>query len=408
MIKAPIPENDLIRVQNLYELGILDTPEEDEFTDIVELASKICNTPISLISLVDYSRQWFKAKVGVNATETPRDISFCGHAIVMDNDFFEVPDALKDIRFLDNPLVTGEPNIRYYAGVQLISKKGFHIGMLCVNDTKPNKLTEDQIFALKVLGSHVAKLLDLRITKKQSEEKSIKIESQNAVLRKMLSIIAHDIRGPIGSLKQIFEMSEAHLLDEKSEKELLHLSKYQIDNVLSLLNNMVEWGKIKIEGDQKKTSKVNLYEITESEIDHLVLASMLKDNSIKNLIDHQISLQIDPDMIRFVIRNLITNANKFTKNGEIILFSDIDDQYIKLTVNDTGMGMTQKVIETLLEKNTIITTLGTNNEKGSGIGFKLIKEFMENIGGRIEIYSEIGNGTSVTLYFPREKSGAIA
>ncbi len=400
MIKAPIPANDKLRVQDLYELGILDTPEEDEFTDIVELASRICKTPISLISLVDYSRQWFKSKVGVTATETPRDISFCGHAIVMDNDFFEVPDAMKDIRFLDNPLVTGEPNIRYYAGVQLVSKKGFRIGMLCVNDTKPNKLTEEQIFALRVLGNHVAKLLDLRITKKQSEEKSKKIQSQNEVLQRMLSIIAHDVRGPIGSLKQIFELSEANLLDEVSKKELLNLSKFQIDNILVLLNNLVEWGKIKIE--EKKTGyvPVKIKPAIDHELTNISLAASLKNNQLVNLVDEAIALRIDADMLQFIIRNLLTNANKFTNEGKIVIYSDLDKQFLKLIVNDTGIGMTNLMIDNLLQNNNLTTTPGTNNEKGSGIGFKLIKEFMENIGGKIDVSSEVGKGTSVTLYFP--------
>jgi len=400
MITAPIPANDIFRVQNLYELGILDTPEEDEFTDIVELASKICKTPISLISLVDYTRQWFKAKIGVNAKETTRDISFCGHAIVMDNDFFEVPDALKDIRFVDNPLVTGEPNIRYYAGVQLVSKKGFHIGMLCVNDTKPNKLTEDQIFALKVLGSHVAKLLDLRITKKQSDEKTKKIGSQNEVLQRMLSIIAHDVRGPVNALKQIFELSEANLLDQVSKRELLSLSKFQIDNILTLLNNLVEWGKIKIDDRENEKRLVNVKKKVDTEIQNISLAASLKKNKVINLVDETLELNIDPDMLQFIIRNLLTNANKFTTEGKITLFSDEDDQYITLTMNDTGIGMNRQIVETLLQKNNLITTNGTNNEKGSGIGFKLIKEFMENINGRIDIDSEIGKGTSITLYFP--------
>jgi signal transduction histidine kinase len=403
MIKAPIPANDTLRLQDLYSLGILDTPEEDEFSDIVELASRICKTPISLISLVDYSRQWFKAKVGINATETPRDISFCGHAIVMDNDFFEVPDAMKDIRFLDNPLVTGEPNIRYYAGVQLISKKGFHIGMLCVNDTKPNKLTDEQIFALKVLGNHVAKLLDLRITKKQSDEKSKKIESQNEVLQRMLSIIAHDVRGPIGSLKQIFELSEANMLDPTSKQELLNLSKFQIDNVLTLLNNLVEWGKIKLEDRKNGNEHVKVKATVDHEINNISLAATLKNNTVLNLVEESVELHIDPDMLQFIIRNLLTNANKFTKEGKIIIFSDRDEQYTKLTLNDTGIGMTKQMVENLLQKNDMVTTPGTNNEKGSGIGFKLIKEFMENIGGKIEITSEVGKGTSVNLYFPNKK-----
>jgi signal transduction histidine kinase len=403
MIKAPIPANDKLRVQDLYELGILDTPEEDEFTDIVELASRICHTPISLISLVDYSRQWFKAKLGVTATETPRDISFCGHAIVIDNDFFEVPDAMKDIRFLDNPLVTGEPNIRYYAGVQLVSKKGFRIGMLCVNDTKPNKLTEEQIFALRVLGNHVAKLLDLRITKKQSEEKSKKIQSQNEVLQRMLSIIAHDVRGPIGSLKQIFELSEANMLDETSKQELLNLSKLQIDNILVLLNNLVDWGKIKIEEKETGNLLVKVKSTVDHEMTNISLAASLKKNTVVNLVDESVALKIDPDMLQFIIRNLLTNANKFTKEGRIVIYSDKDEAFTKLIVNDTGMGMTKLMVNNLLQNNNLMTTPGTNNEKGSGIGFKLIKEFMENIGGKIDISSEVDKGTSVNLYFPNVK-----
>ncbi len=400
MIKAPIPANDKLRVQNLYELGILDTPEEDEFTDIVELASRICKTPISLISLVDYSRQWFKSKIGITATETARDISFCGHAIVMDKDFFEVPDALKDIRFINNPLVTGEPNIRYYAGVQLVSKKGFRIGMLCVNDTKPNKLTEEQIFALKVLGNHVAKLLDLRITKKQSEEKSKKIQSQNEVLQRMLSIIAHDVRGPIGSLKQIFELSEANILDEASKKDLMNLSKFQVDNILTLLNNLVEWGKITLDNRKTDILALNIKEMVDHEIGNILLEASLKKNKVINLVDESVLCKGDPDMLQFIIRNLLTNANKFTKDGQILVYSDADNDATKLIVHDTGVGMTKLMVDHLMEDNTMLSTPGTNNEKGSGIGFKLIKEFMENIGGRIEINSEEGKGTSVTLYFP--------
>lgn len=404
MIKAPIPANDNQRVQELHDLEILDTPEEDEFTDIVELASRICNTPISLISLVDSSRQWFKAKIGVDAAETPRDISFCGHAIVMDNDFFEVPDALKDVRFLDNPLVTGDPNIRYYAGVQLISRKGFRIGMLCVNDTKPNKLNDEQIFALKVLGNHVAKLLDLRITKKQSEEKTKKMEAQNEALKKIVSIIAHDVRGPLGSLKQIFELSEADMLDEVSRHELFSLSKHQVENILILLNNLIDWGKIKIGKPDKSVMPVNLKKIVDDEIDTITLAAALKNNTLLNFVDETAVFKGNPDMVKFIIRNLLTNANKFTKEGKIISFSDKDDQYTKLTVNDTGTGMTQHMIETLLHGKQTVTTPGTDNEKGSGLGFKLIREFMENIGGKIDMLSEVGKGSSVILYFPKEKS----
>jgi signal transduction histidine kinase len=109
-------------------------------------------------------------------------------------------------------------------------------------------------------------------------------------------------------------------------------------------------------------------------------------------------------MVKFIIRNLLTNANKFTKEGKIISFSDKDDQYTKLTVNDTGTGMTQHMIETLLLGKQTVTTPGTDNEKGSGLGIKLIKEFMEDMGGKIDMLSEVGKGSSVILYFPKERA----
>ncbi len=401
MIKAPIPENDFMRVQNLHELAILDTPEEDEFTDIVELASHICNMPISLISLVDESRQWFKAKKGVSASETSRDISFCGHAIAAENNFFEVIDAIKDERFFDNPLVISDPEIRFYAGVQLISRKGFKIGMLCVNDNKPGKLSGEQIFALKVLGNHVAKLLDLRITRKHSEEKTAKIQMQNNLLTKMVSIITHDVRGPIGSIKTAVDMSDAHLISEEAKTKLYGMFSKQIATVLNLLNNLVDWGNIQIQGSNIKQGNKQLKQLMDEEFETFRLSAELKNNTLVNLVDESVVLNADYNMVKFVLRNLINNANKFTQNGKITVYSDADENNDIVFVSDTGIGMTQENLTKLLSKNIIVSTNGTNNEKGSGLGITLIKDFMEGINGSLTIQSELGKGTSILLYFPK-------
>jgi len=401
MIPAPIPADDLLRLHDLHELGILDTPEEEEFNEIVQLASEICHTPISLISLVDYSRQWFKAKVGVEATETARDISFCGHAIVMDNPFFEVVDALEDQRFFDNPLVLSNPKIRYYAGVQLVTKKGTRIGMLCVNDTKPNKLTEEQVFALKVLGNHVAKLLDLRITKKQLEEKTIQIGNQNAVLTKMISIIAHDVRGPIGSLKSFFELADQKLLDEETREEMMKMSEKQVDVTLSLLNNLVDWATMTISDKAQELKRTKVKEVVDAEIALLLQTAEFKGNLLVDLVSDTLELRIDRNVLGFMFRNLITNANKFTTNGKITVYSDFDEKYDTLVIHDTGVGMTATAMDKLLSSDAVLTTPGTNQEKGSGLGFRLVKEFMQKNGGRLELKSEVGKGTSVLLRFPK-------
>src|ERR1700710_2513256 len=127
MVPAKIPENENKRLQDLYDSHLLDSPQESEFDEIVKFASALCNTPISLISLVDANRQWFKARVGLNASETNRDISFCSHAILQDQ-LFEVHDTLEDERFSNNPLVLEDPSIRFYAGMPLVTSSGSRLG----------------------------------------------------------------------------------------------------------------------------------------------------------------------------------------------------------------------------------------------------------------------------------------
>ena len=161
MKAAPIPENEAARLETLRQYQILDTESEEAFDDLTRLASYICQTPAALISLVDTNRQWFKARVGIQARETPRNISFCGHAIVQRGCFI-VEDALFDERFADNPLVVNAPFARFYAGMPLWSPEGFAIGTLCVMDQQPRKLNEDQINALQMLSNQVMSQLELR------------------------------------------------------------------------------------------------------------------------------------------------------------------------------------------------------------------------------------------------------
>jgi GAF domain-containing protein len=160
-MSAPIPPNEAERLEALRSYGILDTDPEEEFDAITRLAGYICGTPIALISLVDATRQWFKSKVGVDITETPRDVAFCAHTILQ-SELLVVPDARKDPRFSENPLVTSDPNIRFYAGMPLQNENGFGLGTLCVVDKTPRKLAPAQIEGLEVLGQAVVTKLQLR------------------------------------------------------------------------------------------------------------------------------------------------------------------------------------------------------------------------------------------------------
>lgn len=155
------PENEKKRLKVLWQYEVLDTVPEALFDDLTELAARICEAPIALISLVDEKRQWFKSKFGTTVAETSRDISFCAHAI-QQSDLFIVPDATKDERFARNPLVTSDPKIRFYAGAPLITADGYALGTLCIIDKVPRELRPDQKQALRILARHVVSQLELR------------------------------------------------------------------------------------------------------------------------------------------------------------------------------------------------------------------------------------------------------
>jgi anti-sigma regulatory factor (Ser/Thr protein kinase) len=169
------------RLQTLRKYHILDTEPEIAFDDLALLASHICETPMAAISLVDEDRQWFKARIGFTTAQTPRSISFCTHAI-QQRDIFIVPDALKDERLRNNPQVTGDPHIRFYAGAPLLAREGHALGTLCVVDHKPRQLTGTQLEALAALCRQVEAQLELR-------RRLIELRAANAHLQKLMGMM---------------------------------------------------------------------------------------------------------------------------------------------------------------------------------------------------------------------------
>ena len=189
MKSAPLPPDEAARMQSLQEHQLLDTLPEEVYDDITRLASEICGTPISLLTLVDEKRQWFKSKQGLGVDETPREYSFCAHAIIDPNEVFVVPDARYDERFHDNPLTTGEPHVIFYAGVPVRDADGRPLGTLCVIDNRPRDMSDQKLESLKALAKLVNAHFKLRKTKMELEEGKKKLMAVQLVAGNILEAV---------------------------------------------------------------------------------------------------------------------------------------------------------------------------------------------------------------------------
>jgi signal transduction histidine kinase len=392
IMKAAIPVNENLRLADLYQYDILDTPAEQQFDDLVTMASRICNAPVSMISLIDAERQWLKASVGRDCNETSRDISFSSHGILNDH-IFIVPDATKDERFTDNPMVTGTPGIRFYAGVPLTSQAGNNLGMLCVKNTVPGNLTNEQQEALIILGKQVVKQMELRL-------KSKELERISNAHRRIISIISHDVRSPLSSVVSLLNMYQNRVIDPARFTDFLQVAGAQLHCTLTLLENLVEWGRIQLQQPALVSETLLLKDEVFKAFNELAGQANLKDNKLINEVDDSILISLDENIIRFILRNLLTNANKFTGHGEITVEGFNQDNKTIIRISDTGIGMPQSMCERLFASKEKFSRRGTQNESGSGLGLVLIKEFIDKAHGSIKVISTEGHGSCFIIELP--------
>ena len=238
MVAAPLPAHEEARIKELLDLQILDTLPEQAYDDITFLAARICEAPIALVSLIDSDRQWFKSRVGLDATETSRDLAFCAHAIVDPRDILIVPDARRDHRFADNPLVTDDPSIRFYAGAPLVTAAGNALGTLCVIDTDPRELTDEQSRSLEALSRQVMAQLELRRTVSELQAKASvqrryekQLEEYQRELEQNLTIINQlSLTDPLTGLHN------RRSLMEKLNEEYSRITRYQAELSFALVD----------------------------------------------------------------------------------------------------------------------------------------------------------------------------
>lgn len=403
MISAKLPENENLRLKELDYYQILDTEAEKDYDDIVRLASNICGTKISLVSLVDEKRQWFKAKHGVDAPETPREIAFCAHAI-HGNDIFVVEDASKDERFHDNPLVTQDPNIRFYAGIPLKTDNGFNLGTLCVIDDRPKELSIYQMEALETLRNQVIRLLELKRRNYDLQETLSALTEANDIKTKLFSIISHDLKSPIANLDMFLQVIEKGFLSIDDSRTHISALRDSLNSTNSLLSNLFSWANSQIDNATFYKENIDLNKFIDSEFDKVRQIAEAKNIKLINNVEKNLSYEFEKNQLSFILRNLINNSIKYTENGKIEISSNSDNDFFTLKISDTGIGMSKETLNSLFKSTSVDSQAGTKGEKGTGFGLFIVKEFIENHNGKISIESELGKGTSFSLSFPLNKN----
>ena len=399
MISAQMHPEEEKRIQQLKMYDILDTLPETNFNELVELASEICQTPISLVSLIDENRQWFKAKVGLGAESTDRSLAFCAHAILQ-KEVFVIENSLEDERFKDNPLATGAPHVIFYAGAPLINKDGLPMGTLCAIDSKPRKISPLQIQTLKILANQVVAQMELRLHIKNQEEQLVKLEKLNQDKDRFFSIISHDLRSPFNGILGLANLviDDFETLDKP---EILAHTKdiyKSAQSAYKLVDNLLNWSLMEGGALKANIQQVSLIEVAQ-EVKHTLKAfAEQKKIELKVAGDWSASVLADRNMLRSTLLNLASNSIKFTSvKGKLEITAKKQDEKMIFSVSDTGIGMTPAQLEKLQKLGSCSSSLGTSGEAGSGLGLKLCFEFVEQMNSCLEVSSELNYGTKFSF-----------
>ncbi|MDF2450065.1 MAG: histidine kinase response regulator hybrid protein [Bacteroidota bacterium] len=384
-------EREKERLKSLESYSILDSLPEKDYDDLTTIAAEICGTPISLVTLVDENRQWFKSHHGVNITETPIEYAFCSHTISSSEKIFIVNDSREDERFHDNPLVTHSPHVIFYAGVPLINHEGLPLGTLCVIDHKPRNLNERQITSLKALASQVMNLLELRKNKNDLEKALKIVQENNFELERFAYIAAHDLKSPlnnISALTGILRDSMGSEISDETQQIISHIESSS-DKLKTLIDALLNYSKA-----------TQVVKHTKTDVDLTNLRNELsglfkfKDNFNFRVLSSLSTITVNKIAIDQILLNLIANAIKYSDKDIVKIDLHITDQGDRYEFHfiDNGPGFTNEKLDKAFDIFETFNTVDKYGRSGNGIGLAIVKKTIESLGGTIYIDSEHKGG----------------
>ncbi len=406
---VPIPFNERDRLAALQSCKILDTPVEPAFDRLTALAGSVFNVPISLVSLVDKDRQWFKSAFGLEVKQTERSSSFCAHAIV-DDPVMVVADTREDPRFSENPLVTGEPYIRFYAGAPLTTYGGFRLGTLCIIDTKPRPegLSKRELKVLRDLAG--VAMHEIEAGRQASQEFTNlrkQLQHADAAKQRFLHMMSHELRTPLNAIIGFSEVLEqrsasAGLTDDRDYAA--HIGDAG-RHLLNLLNGVLEWSRV-----GRGEIRIDERDVALSEPIDTVLA-MLPECKDRLTLDPRLGslrLKCDPRFVAQVLANIVENALKYCdENTPIDLSVEWSEgEPFLIRVADQGPGIPEQRLQDALNVFEQLGDQFSRQDDGLGLGLAISRKLMELHGGELKLQTSLGSGTTVEMIFPAYRGSA--
>ncbi len=395
-MKSPeYPENEKLRQIAVEKYELLDTLPEDAYDHITATVAYICNTPIALITLLDKERNFLKSHYGVAISESPRAISFCGHAINSDAPLTIIEDSRKDKRFIGNPLVT-EYDAIFYAGAPLVDSDGFKLGTLCVYDAKPRVLNKEQQKILVCMAKQVVNLFEQRYQNFKLLQYQETLKKRNENLKKFAHIVSHDLKSPLANIISLTELLKEDISDQLNDESLQYL-EYLKDSSYAL--------KDYIDGILMFYKSDELISLQTEKIDCVALLDeLIKITGADHTVQFSITTEIQELLVNKVallqiLVNLITNSIKYNSKETTsitIAITESSTMY-EFMVEDTSDGIPSHHIDKIFELFSVAGAPDKYGNMGTGIGLATVQKIVESLGGTISVSSVEGEGTTFTF-----------